>query len=59
MNRNTASISFLVICLTLGALLLTQVITPIVSAAIFSIALVLFGSLSKGFRTKKESAEKN
>jgi hypothetical protein len=54
MNRKIAVISFLSVCLLLAALLLTKTITSTVSGAIFAIALVLFGGLSKGFRSAKE-----
>jgi len=52
MNRRHAAFIFLGVCLVLAALLLLQIITPIVSGAIFALALVVFGGLSKGFRKK-------
>jgi hypothetical protein len=52
MNAKPAVAIFLGICLVLAALLLTHLITPVVSSAIFAIALVLFGSLARGFRKK-------
>jgi hypothetical protein len=53
MNRKIAVTSFLSICLILAVLLLTKIITSTISGIIFAIALALFGSLSKGFRTEK------
>ena len=50
MNRKTAGIFFLGTCVILAILLLTQVLTPIVSAFIFAVALVAFGVPSNGFR---------
>jgi hypothetical protein len=50
MNRRIAGFSFLGACIILAALLLTQVVTPIVGAIIFAVALVAFGAPSKGFR---------
>ena len=52
MNRKTALVSFLGVCIILALLLLTQTITPIVGGLLFAIALVVFGFLSRGF-TKK------
>ncbi len=50
MNRKTASLSFLGICVVLAILLLIKVITPLVSGSIFAIALVPLGVISRGFR---------
>jgi len=50
MNGKMAGILFLATCVILGILLLTQVVTPIVGAIIFAVALVAFRMLSKGFR---------
>ncbi len=52
MNAKPAVAIFLGVCIVLAGLLLAQLISPIVSGAIFAVALVLFGSLSKGFRKK-------
>jgi hypothetical protein len=52
MGGKTARFVFLGICVILAALLLAQVITPIVSGTIFAIALVLLGGFSGGFRKK-------
>lgn len=53
MNKKIALISFLITCVILAALLLAKVITSSISGIVFAIALVLFGILSKGFRTEK------
>lgn len=50
MNKKTAGISFLTVCVILAILLLTKVITSTFSAIIFAVVLVVFGVLSKGFR---------
>lgn len=50
MNRKTASLSFLGICVVLAILLLIKVITPLVSGSVFAITLVLLGVISRGFR---------
>ena len=57
MNRITAALSFLGICLILAALLLFHIITSTISGVIFALALILFGSVSKGFRTVKVTKE--
>lgn len=41
---------FLGVCLTLAALLVMDVITPIISGAVFAVALVILGGASRGFR---------
>jgi hypothetical protein len=50
MSRKKAGIFFLGTCLILAILLLTQIVTPIVGAFIFAVALVAFGVPSNGFR---------
>jgi hypothetical protein len=50
MKRRNAVALFLCVCVILAILLLTQVVSSIVGAIVFAVALVLFGSLSKGFR---------
>lgn len=52
MKGKNAGISFLIVCIILAILLLTEIITSTVSGIIFAIALVLFGILSKGYRDK-------
>jgi hypothetical protein len=52
MNAKPALVIFLGVCLILAGLLLFQVIDPIVSGAIFAVALVVLGGLSKGFKKK-------
>jgi hypothetical protein len=48
----TAALLFLGVCVCLAALLFLKVITPVVSGAIFAVALVLLGGTSSGFRRK-------
>jgi hypothetical protein len=50
MNKKKAKISFLAACVVLAVLLLVGTITPLVGGAIFAVALVLFGGLSRGFK---------
>lgn len=52
MNKRTAGLAFLGICVILAALLVAKVISPVLSGSIFAVALVAFGILSRGF-TKK------
>lgn len=52
MNKKTAGLIFLGVCLVLAVLLAAKAISPILSGSIFAIALVGFGILSGGF-TKK------
>jgi hypothetical protein len=56
MKRKYAIGIFICVCLLLTILLLTNIITSIVSGVIFAVALMVFGSLSRGFRGKDESA---
>jgi hypothetical protein len=50
MSRKLALTLFLAACLILAALLLTQLITPIICGALFALALAVTGGLSRGFR---------
>jgi hypothetical protein len=43
---------FLAVCVVLAILLIAQVITPIIGAVIFALALVFLGGSSKGFKRK-------
>jgi len=53
MNGTLASLLFLGVCVVLAALLLAGAITPFASGGAFTVALVLLGGLSGGFRRKK------
>lgn len=50
MNKKSASLVFLAVCLMLAILLLTKTITPMVSGSVFAVALVTLGLMSRGFR---------
>ncbi len=50
MKGRTAVLVFLGVCVILALLLLTGSIRPVLSAAIFAIALGVLGGLSLGFR---------
>ncbi len=50
MKSKAANIIFLIVCVILAILLLTNLINSTVSGIIFAIALVLLGILSKGFK---------
>jgi hypothetical protein len=52
MKAKPAIAIFICVCLVLVTLLLFQFISPIVGGTIFAIALVVLGSLSKGFKKK-------
>jgi hypothetical protein len=52
MKAKPARFIFAVVCVILAILLLAQLITVIVGALIFAVALAIFGSISKGFRRK-------
>ena len=52
MKGRVAGLIFLGVCIILAVLLLTGAISPIVSGAIFALALVLLGGFSGGFRRK-------
>lgn len=53
MNAKIAIPLFLAVCVILVCLLLFGAIAPIASAAVFALALVVFGGSSRGFRKKK------
>ncbi len=50
MKGRTAVLVFLGVCVILALLLLTGSIRPVLSGAIFAIALGVLGGLSRGFR---------
>jgi len=56
MNKRSASLVFLSVCIGLAVLLLTKTITPIVSGSIFAASLIVFGVMSRGFT---KSGQKN
>ena len=49
MKRRFALSLFLVTCILLAFLLWMKLVTPLVGGALFAIALVAFGGLSRGF----------
>jgi fatty acid desaturase len=57
MKRRNAVTTFLLVCAILATLLLTQIISWIVGAIAFAVALVLFGGLSRGFRGNDASSK--
>ena len=52
MSGRIAGILFLIICVVLAILLVTNTINSFTSAGIFAVALVVLGSLSKGFKRR-------
>jgi len=56
MNKKTAALGFVTICLVVAILLLTNAISPLVGGILFAIALALFGLISKGFTTDNASS---
>jgi hypothetical protein len=59
MKRKTGVASFLGVCTILAFLLLSKIITSTVSGLIFAIAIVLFGGLSRGFRSNEATSKTN
>jgi len=57
MNRKSASLIFLGVCIILAILLLTHSVSSTTSGIIFAISLVVFGILSKGFRSDGKKSE--
>lgn len=54
MNKKTAGLLFLGICIVLAVLLLLKAIPPLVSGGVFALALLVLGGVSLGFtRTDK------
>lgn len=53
MDGRPAALLFLLVCIALAILLLTDRIGSLVSGSIFAIALVLLGGLSQGFRRRR------
>jgi preprotein translocase subunit SecG len=58
MSRNLALGLFLATSIMLAVLLLIQAIKPLDGGAVFAIALLLFGGLSRGFRGGKSRPAK-
>ncbi len=52
MKFKTAAVLFLIICLIIVILLLTDSISSFIAGILFALSLVLIGVLSKGFRKK-------
>jgi hypothetical protein len=52
MNRKTLTFLFLGIAIVLAILLVFNVINPLISGLIFAVALVAYGMLSNGKRTR-------
>jgi len=52
MTGRNAGLTFLVICIILAVLLITQTIKSTTSGIIFAVVLVVLGVLSNGFRKK-------
>jgi hypothetical protein len=50
MNKKTAVSLFSGICIVIAILLLAHSITPMLGGILFSLALVVLGGLSRGFR---------
>jgi hypothetical protein len=50
MSRNLAVLLFFGTCVILGTLVLFNIISSMVGAIVFAIALVAFGLLSRGFK---------
>jgi len=57
MNGRTAGFLFLGVCIILAILLLTKTISSTVSGALFAVALIIFGGLSRGFKKSREDSQ--
>lgn len=55
MEGKVAAFAFLIVCLVLAVLLLLRAISPLVSGAVFAVALGTLGGLSRGFRRGRPS----
>jgi len=53
MNKKTAAMTFLVVCLVLAMLIVFGAISPALTGGIFALALILLGIVSRGFTNKK------
>ena len=53
MNKRTAAMIFLVVCLVLALLLLSGAISPLLGGGVFALALVVLGVFSRGFTNKQ------
>lgn len=49
MSGKTAGLVFLGVCIALAAVVLLGALEPLVSGAVFAVALVALGGVSKGF----------
>ena len=50
MKKPTAVVSFAVVCLLIAGGLLARLFTPEVGAGVFALSLLIFGTVSRGFR---------
>ncbi len=50
MDGKVAAFAFLIVCIVLAVLLFLRVISPLVSGAVFAVALAVLGGASRGFR---------
>jgi hypothetical protein len=55
MEGKVAALAFLIVCLALAVLLFLRAISPLVSSAVFAVALATLGGLSRGFRRRRPS----
>jgi len=59
MNVRTARSLFLAVCIIIVILLLTEVITPVVSGALFAAALLVIGIASRGFTRARRKQDQS
>ncbi len=56
MNGKTAALLFVAVCVILALLLVTGLIGPLLSGALFAVALIALGTVSGGFRKQDKSS---
>ena len=57
MNKTTAIVAFISVCVVLAVLLLAGVLTTIAASLVFAVALLVFGSMFQAFRLDGRDAK--
>ena len=57
MNKTTAIVAFISVCVVLAVLLLAGVLTTIAASLVFAVALLVFGSMFQAFRRDGRDAK--
>jgi len=56
-NKTTAIVAFISVCVVLAVLLLAGVLTTIAASLVFAVALLVFGSMFQAFRRDGRDAK--